>query len=486
MILHSIVFGAIAIVIVSALVVWAGTNLKVARASIQKEKAIQIAEAGIDYYRWHLSHAPQDFQDGTGAAGPYVHNFYDKDDVLIGTFTLEITPPITGSTIVTVVSTGNIVENPAISRKIKTTLAIPSLAKFAFVSNSDMRFGEGTEVFGPIHSNGGIRFDGLAHNIVSSARASYDDADHNGAVEFGVHTHVNAPPGSGVNDTFRAAEAPPTTPVPVRTDVFESGRQFPVADVDFVGLTNDLAQMKADAISGGRYFAGSGALGYRVVFNSVVAGAGIDTYTVYRINTLRTPPNGCSNTANQTGWGTWSIGTNGGATTLIGTYNIPANGLIFFEDHVWVEGNISNTRVTLASGRFPDNSSTRTSITVNADINYTYTDGRDVIALIAQNNVNVGLYSDNTLDIDAALMAQNGRIGRYYYGSSCSASYIRQQLTLYGMIATYARYGFAYTDGTGYTTRTITYDANLLYGPPPSFPLTSDQYSTISWEEVAQ
>jgi hypothetical protein len=52
------------------------------------------------------------------------------------------------------------------------------------------------------------------------------------------------------------------------------------------------------------------------------------------------------------------------------------------------------------------------------------------------------------------------------------------------MIATNTRYGFAYTDNTGYTTRNINYDGNLLYAPPPSFPLTSNQYSTISWEEV--
>jgi hypothetical protein len=52
------------------------------------------------------------------------------------------------------------------------------------------------------------------------------------------------------------------------------------------------------------------------------------------------------------------------------------------------------------------------------------------------------------------------------------------------MIASSDRYGFAYTDNTGYATRIINYDANLLYGPPPSFPLTSDQYQTISWREV--
>ena len=60
--------------------------------------------------------------------------------------------------------------------------------------------------------------------------------------------------------------------------------------------------------------------------------------------------------------------------------------------------------------------------------------------------------------------------------------HIRQTITSYGMIATNQRYGFAYTDGNGYQTRNLIYNASLLYGPPPSFPLTSDQYVTLSWE----
>ncbi len=498
--MHALVFAGIAAVIVSALVLWAGTNIKASRSSVLKEKAIEIAEAGIDYYRWHLAHASTDFTDGTGTAGPYSHDFFDKDGAKIGTYTLEITPPIPGSTLVTIKSTGRVAESTTIKRSIKTTLAIPSMAKFAFVSNNDMRFGVGTEVFGPIHSNGGIRFDGLAHNIVSSARASYDDPDHDDSgsekLEFGVHTHVNAPPGSGTTDTYRPLEVPPAA-MQVRTDVFESGRQVSVPSVDFVGLTNDLAQIKAAAqTSSGKYFAASGALGYKVVFNAQSA---TDTYSVYKVNTLRAAPSGCVNpTPAQPGWATWSIGTGGGALTAVtgSPFTIPANGLIFFEDNVWVEGSISNTRVTVASGKFPDNASTRTNITVNNDLMYSTHDGHDVISLIAQNNINVGLYSADALDIEAALMAQNGRVGRYYYNTSCGADFHKSQITLYGMIATNQRYGFSWTGndydcggsigniGSGYCTRNITYDANLLYGPPPSFPLTSDQYSTISWEEV--
>jgi len=478
-IVQAMVFSTIAILMIGGLVGWAGTNIEVSRQSLDKERAIQYAEAGIDYYRWHLAHARTDYQDGTGAPGPYAHDVKDKNGNTVGQFSLNIIPPIVGSTKVRIESTGIPQNNPYLRRTIAVEMAIPSFAKYSVVANDNMRFGEGTEIFGPLHSNGGVRFDGLSHNVVTSAQASYDDPDHTGAIEFGVHTHVNAPPGSGVNDAFRAAEAPPST-VPTRTDVFEAGRQFPVPAADFAGITTDLAQIKTGAQAGGSYYAASGAQGYQVVVRTN------DTYDLYRVSTLIPAPSNCTNTQAQTGWGTWSIN----ARQFIANYPIPTNGLIFIEDNVWVEGQISTARLTIAAGRFPDSPTTRPAITVNNNLLYTNYDGTDVLALISQGNVNIGLISANSLRIDAALVAQNGRAGRYYYQgpgggqNRCSPNHSRTQLTLYGMIATNLRYGFAYTDGTGYTTRLINYDANLLYGPPPSFPLTSDQYEILSWEEL--
>lgn len=469
-----LVFGTIAILILGGIVSWGILNLKAARQAVKKETAFQIAESGFEYYRWHLAHASTDYQDGTGVAGPYVHIFYDKSGYQIGQFSLDITPPIIGSSIVTIKSSGKSNSDFLGQRTLITRLAKPSLAKFAVAANSNMRFGEGTEVFGPIHSNSGIRFDGLAHNIVTSALNKYTDPDHGGGKEFGVHTHVNAPPGSGINDNFRPLEAPPNTPA-ARADVFLAGRQFPVPVIDFTGLTADISQMKSDAIAAGFYRAGSGSLGYHVVLKIN------DTFDLYKVTALKAPPSGCS--SGEAGWGTWSINTE----TLIGNYPFPGNGLIYLEDNVFVDGQINTARVTLVAAIFPDDPVSRKNITINNNLLYTNYDGQDVIALIAQNDINVGLYSSDVLRIDAAIVAQNGRAGRHYYtrGSSrCGSTVIRQTLTLYGMIATNLRYGFAYTDGTGYQIRNLIYDANLLYSPPPSFPLTSDQYTTLSWEEL--
>src|SRR3989344_8781104 len=340
-----LIFGAVTIIILSGLIIWADSSIKIVNRSNDQALAFRIAESGIEYYRWHLAHAPADFKDGTGQPGPYVHNFYDRNGVLLGTFSLDITTPLIGSTLVDIKSTGKVQIDPSISKVIEVKFSKPSFAKYAAVLNANVRFGEGTEVFGPIHSNGGIRFDGLTHNVVTSAVADYNDPDHTGANEFGVHTHV-AP-----------TDPLPPNSVPNRPDVFEAGRQFPVPAVDFTGITQSLSNIKADAQSAGFYRGSSGAKGYDIVLKTN------DTFDLYKVNTLVSAPSGCTNSQNQSGWGTWSIQ----SESLLGNYAIPANGLIFIEDNTWVRGQINTSRLTIGSGRFPDDSATRSSITVNTN-----------------------------------------------------------------------------------------------------------------------
>ncbi len=474
LLIQTLIFGAIAIVIIGGLIAYASANILLGRRVVLSEQAFQIAEAGLEYYRWHLAHAPGDFTNGTGQPGPYVKDFYDQSGTLLGNFSLSIIPPELGSTLVTVSSVGTVVNNPNITRTIVTKLSIPSFANFAAVTNSAMRFGEGTEVFGPVHSNNGLHFDGLAYNIVTSAVASYNDPDHNGNNEFGVHTHVNPPPSSGINSSFRSLEAPPNV-VPARPDVFSVGRSFPAPVVDFSNITDDLANMKTQAENEGFYLGGSGVLGYRVVLKVN------NTFDLYSVNTLTNPPAQCTNVAGQSGWSSWSVN----STTLLGNYALPANGLMFFDDNLWVEGVVDGGRVTIVAAHLPEDVNQRRTITINNNLTYTNYDGADSIALIAQDDINAGMVSANDLRIDAALVAQYGRVGRYYYEDDCNPYNDRDSLTLYGTIVTAERYGFAYTDGSGYNTRTIIYDAYLLYSPPPFFPQTTPFYDVIYWQDAS-
>jgi hypothetical protein len=477
-----LLYGAIVIISLTGFLTWTDSVITSIYREADRAQALSIAEAGVEYYRWHLAHAAQDFQDGTGQPGPYVHDYYDKSGVLVGTYTLDITPPVTGSTIVTIKSTGKLTTNPDITKVISVRMGIPSFAKYAAVLNANVRFGAGTEVFGEIHSNGGIRFDGTAHNLVTSAQDEYDDPDHTGQKEFGVHTHRDLPPATTTNDAARPLESNPNV-MADRSDVFLVGRKLSVPAVDFAGITANLSQMKTDAQDSGFYRPTSTTgLGYEIVFKTD------DSFDFYKVNSLVGAPSNCTNVAGQDGWGTWSINTK----TLLGNYPMPGNNLIFIEDNLWVSGQINGSRVTVASARFPDTVATRTSITINSNLLYTNYNGADVIALIAQKDINIGLVSADTIRIDAALMAQNGRVGRFYYRgpttspnrSNCSPNHARTSITSYGMLGSNQRYGFAYTDGTGYTTRSLVYDSNLLYGPPPSFPLTTDAYKIISWDEI--
>jgi len=170
----------------------------------------------------------------------------------------------------------------------------------------------------------------------------------------------------------------------------------------------------------------------------------------------------------------------------------PANGVIFAEDEVWIDGQINGAQITLVAAREPLASGNAT-IIINNDLLYTNYDGSDTIGLIAQDDVSSGFYSEDDLRIDAAVIAQKGRAGRYYYRdyglpanrynpNNCGQYVNRAVMTLFGSIATHDRYGWAYTDGTGYAVRNLIFDDSLVFGPPPSFP-TTGQYVMISWEE---
>ena len=465
-IVQTMVFAAITITMIGALSAWAATTIKAGRINFNREQAFQAAEGGIDYYRWHLAHAPSDYKDGTGAAGPYVHSIKDKDGNTVAQFSLNITAPVIGSTIVGIESIGSSVKDSGYTRKLASQVAKPSIAKYAVAGNNAMRFGTGTEVYGPIHVNGGIRFDGLAHNLVSSGTTTYTDTDPDactGSNSWAVHTCVS--PKDPVSPTA----------LPSRPDVFEAGRLISQPTIDFSGFTTDLAILKADAQAASGFYrdsAGSGYVGYHVVLKTN------DTFDLYKISSWASLGS-CS--SSPSGTPSYSVD----SQTLQGNYAFPSNGIIFIEDNVVIDGQINGARLTITAADLPVPSSPSNykNIFINNDLAYTNYDGTDSIGLIGQAGVEVGMISEDDLKVDGALIAQNDRVGRYYYyGSSCTYKN-RNIISLHGMIASYARYGFAYTDGTGYTTRSITYDANLLYAPPPDFPLTSAQYEILSWQE---
>ena len=467
-----IAFMTIGMIILSGFIGWGTMSVRAARHSEYRAQAIQIAEAGIDYYRWHLAHAASDYQDGTATSGPYVHDYYDKQGNKLGTFTLNITAPALGSTLVTIKSTGKVVTDSSIGRTIQAKLAKPSFAKYAVVSNSDMSIG--ANIIGPLHSNGGILFvSGAAQNLVTSAKVTFNSTTTGFTNQWGVYTSGDPVP----NTAFTSV-----------TPVFIAGRQVGVPAVDFSGITADLAQLKADAQTSGVYYGPSaGGIGYHIVLKTT------NKFDIYNVTA-----NAAATCTSYAWWGanactavpntTWSIGTQ---ALIAANVSFPANGVIFASDNIWVDGQINGARITIVAAVLPDVGN-RKNIIVNDNLLYTdELNGNDVIGLIAQDSFLIGLNSQDTQRVDAAIIAQNGRVSRYDY-QGCGNG-LRTNLTLYGMFASNQRYAYGNLDAycgphtaSGYnTSRTYIYDSNLLYGPPPSFPPTTSQYQIVSWDEVA-
>lgn len=430
---------------------WAVTTNKAIRAGANKEQALQIAEAGINYYQWHLAHYPTDYQDGTGAAGPYVHNYTDLDSqTVLGQYSLTITPPTNGSTIVTIASTGWTMNNPSVRRTITARYGIPSLATFSFLSNDVIWIGSGETVNGQMQSNNGIRFDGVGNAPIQSAKNTYTCPSSQGS-----------PCPTTKNGVWGSASA-----------AVQSFWQFPVPAVDFSALTSNLASMKGLAQSGGIYLPPSNANGYSVVFNSN------STVSVYKVTSLQNTP---------TGWDVNNVAHNEdidyNGRSLQYTVSLPSNGIIYIEDNTWVEGTV-NGRVMLAAAKLPYVAATAPTIYIPNNILYQAKDGSSVLGLLAQKDIIVTYRAPSNLEIDAALIAQNGSTQFMYYSGGGLA--IKNSINIYGSIMTFGQWTWTWVNGggsnvSGYTTTVDTYDNNLLYGPPPSFPLSALGYKQLSW-----
>jgi len=157
------------------------------------------------------------------------------------------------------------------------------------------------------------------------------------------------------------------------------------------------------------------------------------------------------------------------------TYDMPANSYIYIDDTIWVEGTV-NGRATIGIAEDKD-------IIISNDIIYTAKDGNHVLGLISEQNILLPYNSPEDLEIDAALLAQNGAVKRYYFPGNT-----KDNLLIYGCIISNETWTWSWVSGggsvvSGYEQTDSTYDANLTYSPPLGFPVSSE-YDLISWEEI--
>jgi hypothetical protein len=423
-------------------------KMKVIFSTVNKEQALQIADAGINYYQWHLAHFPTDYQDGTGKAGPYIHNYTDFDtQKTVGQFSLNIIQPATGSTIVTIQSTGWTNDNSNIKRTVTARYGVPSLAKYAFLSNSVVWIGDTESVSGEMQSNNGIRFDGTGNSLISSAKTTYTCPSSQGS-----------PCPTTKNGVWGSA-----------SQAVQNFWQFPVPTVDFSSLTSNLANMKSLAQSGGIYLPPSSRYGYSLVFKD---NGTVDIYTVTKLN-----PTPIAKDVNGV---THNEYTDYKKRELQFNQTIPDNGIIYVEDKVWVEGVVKG-KVMVAAAQLPYVASTAPTIYIANNITYAAKDGTNNLGLLAQKDIVISYSAPTTLEIDAALIAQNGSTQFFYYSGN-----IKTSITTYGSTMSYGQWTWSWVNGSnqitsGYRNTSSIYDANLLFSPPPSFPLSASGYQQMDW-----
>lgn len=451
-----LVFGTVFSAAIGGLVLVSLTQYTSSTRTEVFERALTVAQAGAEYYRWHLAHDPQDFTDGTGNPGPYVHNMSDPYGNTEGTFSLDISPPTSGSSIITITSEGFINSHPEIKRTVKTRYGIPSLAKYSFLNNANVWFGQKITIHGKVFSNGGIRMDGTHDSTIQSAKETYI---------CGTETGCD----------------PSTT----KPGIWGDGQpkdlwEFPTTPVDFTSIALDFSKMKTAAQQNGVYLESSGSYGYHVTFN-------IDgSYTIKKVTAAQ----------NRKGWSVETECENLyqkiTTETAVGTYQISQKPIIFAEDILWVDG-VVNGKASIVSARFPLDLNDM-NIWITDNLTYANKDGSSNLGVIAQNNIYIGLEVPQDFEINAALLAQKGRILRHSYKVNKCSHYpeaIRQNLTIYGSIISnqksYWNYGqgeagFGSDPTSGFSHRNVTYDTNLYFGPPPYFPVQGE-YEFISWEE---
>lgn len=110
------------------------------RLGADAEKAFHIAEAGLEYYRWHFAEFPGDLKDGTAVSGPYQHTVTDPESgSAAGTFSLAISGVTSCGvlTSATVRSTGWMNATPTRTKTLIGQFGKPTLAAQASPATPD-------------------------------------------------------------------------------------------------------------------------------------------------------------------------------------------------------------------------------------------------------------------------------------------------------------------------------------------------------------
>jgi len=460
-----LVFGSVFLIIVSSFISSVIAQSQVIEFRFQQQQAGDIAEAGLNYYKWYLAHNSGDVSGGG------VYEYTDPELGRIGEYELVVTGNSYCGQIssIEVESTGRTDANPDAQAIITATYKQPTVAEYSFINNEGVRFGDNRIITGPVHGNNWVQMDGAHNSFVGSGIATYNG-------------------GGGV---FTATPPDPSNATPA---LFV----YPIDPIAFANLTADLSQMRTSADADGIYYGPSTRDGYKVVFNG-------DSPSTVDVYTVRTTTNYWSFSTLE-GWHRGEYNYINSQTQIANNLPIDADcPVLFFEDKLWIEGAI-NQKVTIGAGLNTSNAQTNIVI----DGNVTYVPGTNAgLVAIAQDDIDVGIDVPTDMTANGIYIAQNGRFGRNRYCESCGYwagpwwnpywvnlslpssldQYVfRDSLTRLGSVVSNLRGGTAWSDGSGgqssgFLIRDTSFDRNQIDNPPPLTPITNDVYELQDWRQ---
>lgn len=455
------------------------TQGKYGRALYAREQAVNIAESGLEYYRWFLAHNTSILDAGVGLVSPYTHTVNDPETGRIGEATITATANLACGKVqwIDLTSVGRSDLTTIFPRTLQARYMRQSVAEYSALLNANVWAGADRVISGPYFSNGGIRMDGTHNSLVSSAVATWSCDS-----SFGC------------------------SPTQTRNGVFGTGSSpalwvYPASSFNFAGIATNFSTIRGYASGqgilldvdrvrvngsqqGGTFSSvgGSDQRGFRVVLNSN------NTITVYRVTGTSAAQS--LHIDNLNSWvNDYHTITN---QTLVGTYTIPSGcPVIYANAKLWLEGTVGNKVTVIAA----DTGSFTPDIILNNNITYASGTGSSGLTAIAERSVLIPLVAPDVMTIRGVFVAQSGYFGRNYYevgGSngvpSSYNSYVQQsQLTTIGTVVSNQRIGTQWTCGgnfcSGYAQRVDTYDRLLAFSPPAFTPASSVDYKLVLWRE---
>lgn len=385
---------------------------------------------------------------------------------------LTVTPPQAGDLgiSVTIVSTQ---QEFGQARSITADIRPESISEFAFLVDQDLRFGSGANIKGKIYVGGDLDFrqtpvQGVVHRNVFAEGAIGRTS--------GYGPPVFASGSQGYDSTSSYDDIRLVYPEPL----------------DFGKFWDDLSLIRDIACDGG-------GLCLSASFNpdlglSTPPTAWLLQPTVSGGNSRIRVSAAYSNTTTSclTAEEWWWVNSQDATWTLVGTYDVPANGAVWVDGHAVIGLPGDTSKILDSMTIYAGTLGSRKNIVIGSDIIYqTGSSGNTILGLIASDEIYVNpssVGSDNELTFYASLLAQEGS---FHVARTCGSSGSVMLPYSGGVpISTLHTNGSMAIRHTGdvaahFGTRNYAFDNRLEYLRPPLFPLMSDSWSYGNWRETS-